>query len=256
MSWSGSMFEYLMPELVMATPAEQPARRRPTGRGREPDPHGRARRARGATRSRLQRPRSEPHVPVLATSGERPRAEARARRGPGRRPYATALAAMVDPVAAAREPRRAGAIGASGPYGFYEAVDFTGARLPDGVRYAVVKAYIAHHQGMSVVALCNVLDGFPMRRRFHAAPIVRATELLLHERAPRDVVVVSSCVHPGQPPFNLHVAPSSSAAPEPVRSPTGRSRHPPALQRALLGRRSPRPAPGQSLERARRHPVA
>ncbi|HTE82014.1 MAG TPA: glycosyl transferase, partial [Reyranella sp.] len=79
--------------------------------------------------------------------------------------------------------------GGRGRYGFFEALDFTPSRLPEGQAQAVVRAYMAHHQGMTVVAIANaLLDGI-MRTRFHAAPIVQATELLLQERTPRDVAV-------------------------------------------------------------------
>ncbi|MEI6202042.1 MAG: glucoamylase family protein, partial [Enhydrobacter sp.] len=102
-------------------------------------------------------------------------------------PYATALATMVNPPAALANFARLAAIGARGRYGFYEAVDFTPVRLPDGQTHAVIRAYMAHHQGMSVVALANALLDGVMRDFFHADPMIRATELLLQERTPRDV---------------------------------------------------------------------
>ena len=104
-------------------------------------------------------------------------------------PYATALAAMVEPVAAARNLARLAGLGARGPYGFYEALDYTRSRLPEGEPVAIVRAYMAHHQGMTLVALVNVLRDGVMQERFHAEPIIQATELLLQERAPRDVAV-------------------------------------------------------------------
>ena len=103
-------------------------------------------------------------------------------------PYATALASMIDPQAAARNFERLDAIGALGRYGFYEALDFTLARVPDGERVAIVRAFMAHHQGMTITAIADtLLDGL-MRRRFHTEPMVRATELLLQERVPREVM--------------------------------------------------------------------
>ena len=79
--------------------------------------------------------------------------------------------------------------GAPGPYGFHEALDYTPRRLPEGASVAVVESYMAHHQGMSLVALGNVADRLAMVERFHADPIVQATELLLQERMPRDALV-------------------------------------------------------------------
>ena len=72
-------------------------------------------------------------------------------------PYATALAAMVDPQAAARNFARLAAAGARGRYGFYEALDYTPSRLPEGADVAIVRAFMAHHQGMTIVAIANVL---------------------------------------------------------------------------------------------------
>ena len=104
-------------------------------------------------------------------------------------PYATGLAAMVDPVAAVRNFERLRRAGAAGSYGFREALDYTPRRLPEGAVVAPVMSYMAHHQGMLLVAIGNVLTGSAMVERFHADPLVRATELLLQERMPRDVLV-------------------------------------------------------------------
>ncbi len=113
-------------------------------------------------------------------------------------PYATALAAMVDPVAAVENLRRLGAEGLDGPFGYYDAIDYTlrdvdspektptllSRRRPHG---SVVRTWMAHHQGMTLVSIANVLLGRPMVRRFHADPRIKATELLLQERMPRHV---------------------------------------------------------------------
>jgi cyclic beta-1,2-glucan synthetase len=106
-------------------------------------------------------------------------------------PYATGLAAMVDPTRAAQNFRRLEEEGLEGAYGFYEAIDYT--RVDDGeetrprsdARGTVIRSYLAHHQGMTLVSLANALLGDPMVKRFHADPRVRATELLLQERVPR-----------------------------------------------------------------------
>ena len=76
-----------------------------------------------------------------------------------------------------------------GAYGWYEAIDYTRARLPEGAKFAVVRAYMAHHQAMTIVGIANALHDGQMRARFHAEPIIQATELLLQERMPRDVAL-------------------------------------------------------------------
>ena len=83
-------------------------------------------------------------------------------------PYATALAAMVDPAAAVRNFDALALAGGRGSYGFYEALDYTPSRVPKGERVAVVRAFMAHHQGMSITAIANALIAGAMRRRFHA----------------------------------------------------------------------------------------
>src|SRR5262249_51996794 len=101
-------------------------------------------------------------------------------------PYATALAAMVHPARALANLRQLERFGALGPYGFRDALDFT---RPDPAKpYAVVDTYMAHHIGMGLAALTNALTACRWQHRFHADPLVRAAELLLYERIPRRVM--------------------------------------------------------------------
>ncbi|MFO0645500.1 MAG: glucoamylase family protein [Polyangiales bacterium] len=116
-------------------------------------------------------------------------------------PYATALAAMVMPDLAAENFARLTRDGVEGPFGFYESVDYTPERVPPNRRGVIVKTFMAHHQAMSLVALCNVLLDAPMPRRFHAHPRVLATELLLEERLPRGVPLLSDRAVPSPPPL-------------------------------------------------------
>ncbi|HYE88203.1 MAG TPA: glucoamylase family protein [Vicinamibacterales bacterium] len=101
-------------------------------------------------------------------------------------PYAAALAVMIDPSRSAKNLRRLASEGMFSPYGFYESVDYTdraGGRIsPEGTP---VTACFAHHAGMSLLAIANAITGDAMIRRFHADPRIQATELLLQERVPR-----------------------------------------------------------------------
>ena len=187
-SWSGSMFEYLMPSLVMRAPAgsllEQTNRlivQRQIAYGESNGvPWGISESAYSARDLEFTYQYSNFGIPGLGL-----------KRGLSDNlviaPYATALAAMVDPPAAARNFERMTALGARGRYGFYEALDYTRSRLPEGADFVTVRAFMAHHQGMSIVALANVLFDGRMRARFHGEPAIRATELLLQERTPRDL---------------------------------------------------------------------
>ncbi len=191
LSWSGSMFEYLMPHLVMRSPAGgllNTTARRVVERQRQYGeemrvPWGISESAYNA-RDREQNYQYAPFgVPGLGIV-----------RGLADNlviaPYATGLAAMIYPDEAADNYRRLAMLGARGRYGFHEAIDFTSARLPPGADFAIIRSYMAHHQGMTIVAAHEViLDGL-MRERFHAEPMMRASELLLQERAPRYVPVL------------------------------------------------------------------
>ncbi|HXI26756.1 MAG TPA: glucoamylase family protein, partial [Pyrinomonadaceae bacterium] len=107
-------------------------------------------------------------------------------------PYSTILAANVFPHEAIQNLRALERSGALSAYGFYEALDFTPERVKKGEHCTIVHAYMAHHQGMSLIALDNLLNRGVMQNRFHGDPTVRATEMLLHERIPRAV----QAVHP------------------------------------------------------------
>ncbi len=189
-SWSGSMFEYLMPSLVMRAPAGSllddtnrlvVARQEAYGRARNV-PWGISESAYNVRDYEFTYQYSNFGVPGLGLkrglSGNMVVA-----------PYATGLAAMVDPRAAAENFRRFEAMGALGVHGFYEALDFTRSRLPDDQSVAIVRSYMAHHQGMTIVAIANVLEDGRMRARFHRDPMIKASELLLSERVPRDVAI-------------------------------------------------------------------
>jgi cyclic beta-1,2-glucan synthetase len=100
-------------------------------------------------------------------------------------PYATALALMVAPEEACLNLQRLAAEGAEGEYGFHEAIDYTASRVPRGRTRAIVHSFMAHHQGMSFLSLAYVLLNRPMQRRFESDPCFRATLLLLQERVPK-----------------------------------------------------------------------
>lgn len=100
-------------------------------------------------------------------------------------PYSTMLALPLEPVLAIENLRALVAEGAAGDWGFYEALDYTPGRLRRGKRVVPVECYMAHHQGMSLTALANVLFDNVMQRRFHEHPWARANELLLQERIPQ-----------------------------------------------------------------------
>ena len=191
-SWSGSMFEYLMPALVMRAPEgsvlEQTSRRvvqRQRGYAAALGlPWGISESAFNARDLEMTYQYSNFGVPGLGL--KRGLAEDRVIA-----PYATALGAMVDPQAAVQNFAALTALGAQSRYGFYEAVDFTTARLPEGGACAIVRSFMAHHQGMTIAALANVLQDGRLRARFHAEPMIKAVDLLLQERVPRDAPVAA-----------------------------------------------------------------
>ncbi len=187
-SWSGSMFEYLMPALVMRAPqgslldqTNQIVVQRQAEYGAQRGlPWGVSESAYNARD--LERTYQYGTFGVPGLGLKRGLADDAVVA-----PYATALAATIAPQRAVRNFARLAGAGGRGRYGWYEALDYTPARLPEGAQVAVVRSYMAHHQGMTLVALANTLHDGVMRARFHAEPIVQATELLLQERTPRNV---------------------------------------------------------------------
>ena len=153
------MFEYLMPMLVMPTygntllaQAVQGAVQRQIQYGRQRGvPWGMSESGYNLTDAHLNYQYRAFGVPGLGLQ-----------RGLGEdlvvAPYATVLALMVDPAAAVQNLRRLAGEGAAGAFGFYEAVDYTPTRLRPGETRAIVRSYMAHHQGMSLLALAQVLQ--------------------------------------------------------------------------------------------------
>lgn len=219
LSWSGSMFEYLMPSLVTFTPRysllDQTCRlvvKRQIEYGRERGvPWGVSESAFNGRDMSFTYQYSAFGVPGLGM-----------KRGLGDdlviAPYATALAAMYLPHAAVENFERLEKEGALGRFGFYEALDYTPVRLAEGQRIAMVRCYMAHHQGMSLVAFANVVHDGAMRHRFHRAPLIQAAELLLQERIPRGaetsslpfLQVLSEVKESVQPPVRRVPSPTSS----------------------------------------------
>ena len=106
-------------------------------------------------------------------------------------PYATMLALAVAPRESCLNLETLAGHGFLGRYGFYEAIDYTPSRITRGKEPAIVRAFMAHHQGMSLAALDNLLNDRPMPRRFMADPRMRATEPLLQERVPRTGMTIT-----------------------------------------------------------------
>lgn len=102
-------------------------------------------------------------------------------------PYSTMLAAIINPVAALANLRSLEEKGALSRFGFYESIDYTPDRLQKNQKSFILRSVMAHHQGMSLVSLNNLLNRHIMQRRFHSEPLVQATQLLLQERIPHRV---------------------------------------------------------------------
>jgi len=213
-SWSGSMFEYLMPGLVLDEPpgsvlhaASCAALREQVAFARiQGVPWGISESASAAADHTLAYQYAPQGVPRLAL-----------RRTPADElvvaPYATALAAPLAPRLALRNFAALQALGARRSFGFIEAVDFTPNRRTQGHAGAPVATFMAHHQGMSIVALANLLHDGLAQRWGMADPHLEAVSSLLHERVPREV-------------STLHAPPSGPA-------PQALARRAPSLLREL-----------------------
>ncbi|OGP10940.1 MAG: hypothetical protein A2048_05665 [Deltaproteobacteria bacterium GWA2_45_12] len=107
-------------------------------------------------------------------------------------PYSTMLAVMIDPLAALSNLRNLEEMGMLSCYGFYESIDYTPERLKKNRKYFILRSFMAHHQGMSLISMNNLLHENGMQRRFHSEPLVQATQLLLQERIPTDMLLYRS----------------------------------------------------------------
>lgn len=210
-SWSGSMFEYLMPRLLMQdydnTLLGQTCKtvvQRQIEYGRQRGvPWGISESGYNTTDTSQTYQYRAFGIPGLGF-----------KRGLGDdlviAPYASALALMVMPDEACRNLQRLAQAGFLGDYGFFEAIDYTPSRVPRGKNHAIVRSFMAHHQGMSLLAFNHVLHHKPMQRRFMSAPLVKATELLLQERVPKR----GATLHP-------HMAEVTAAAKPPAPDASG-----------------------------------
>ncbi|MFC3375762.1 GH36-type glycosyl hydrolase domain-containing protein [Rugamonas sp. CCM 8940] len=186
LSWSGSMFEYLMPLLVMPsypntllTQTYQAVLDAQIDYGRQRGvPWGVSESGYNTVDASLNYQYRAFGVPGLGL-----------KRGLADdlvvAPYACMMGLMVRPEAACQNLQRMAALGLLGRYGFYEAIDYTAARLPRGHSAAVVRSFMVHHQGMGLLAIGYLLHDRPMQRRFEADAELRATLLLLQERIPQ-----------------------------------------------------------------------
>jgi cyclic beta-1,2-glucan synthetase len=211
LSWSATMFEYLMPLLVMRSFPEtlldescrMAVRRQIDYAATHGTPWGISESAYTATDRHGTYQYKAFGVPGLGL-----------KRGLGDElviaPYATALAVLIDPARSARNLRRLAEAGMLSELGFYESIDFSDRTGRGGLseKGAIVPAVFAHHAGMSLVAIANALTGDRMIGRFHADPRVRATERLLQERIPRQ-----QPVREPRPPDETFVAPQGSTVP-------------------------------------------
>ena len=192
LSWSGSMFEYLMPLLVMPdfentllhqTHKSAVARQIEYGAQRNV-PWGISESGYNLVDTSLNYQYRAFGVPGLGL-----------KRGLAEdlviAPYASVLALMVAPEQACRNMERLSAAGFEGRFGFYEAIDYTPSRVPRGQQHAIIQSFMAHHQGMSLLSIAYVLLDQPMQKRFEAELQFQATMLLLQERIPKTTTYYS-----------------------------------------------------------------
>ena len=115
-------------------------------------------------------------------------------------PYATIMAIDIAPWECWKNIVKLRKLGAEGKFGFYEALDFTDSRLKEGQKCAIVKSYMVHHQGMSMLAFVNYFKENIMQKRFHSNPKIKAVDTLLQEKFPAHVII--SKEHREKPLFN------------------------------------------------------
>ena len=190
-SWSGSMFEYLMPLLVMPNYEKTLLDHTCRAAVQQQIDYGKLRGVPwGISESGYNR--TDVHLNYQYRAFGLPGLGLK--RGLAEdlvvAPYATALALMIAPREACENLQRLAAEGREGAFGFYEAVDYTPSRLPSDESSVIIRSFMAHHQGISLLALVNLLRDYPMQRRFMACPLLKAADLLLQERVPKTAASV------------------------------------------------------------------
>ena len=189
LSWSGSMFEYLMPQLVMpsyentllAQTSKATVRRQIEYAGQHGTPWGISESAYNLVDANLNYQYRAFGIPGLGLN-----------RGLEDNlviaPYASMMALMILPEKAVANLQVLAKKGLEGEYGFYEAVDYTASRMPRGKTSVIIESFMVHHQGMGLLSLAYVLLDKPMQQRFTAELRFQATLLLLQERIPRATI--------------------------------------------------------------------
>jgi len=189
LSWNGSMFEYLMPALLMRSAPGQLLGQSESAAVKIQKRYG----------DRLGLPWGVSEAAFAARdAAHRYQYRAFGVVGLGMKqglaedyvvaPYASALALAVRPRAALENLRRLEKMGLMGRYGFYDSVDFTASRVADARGYTVVRTFMAHHQGMLLAAIDNALCDDILVKRFGRNRLVSAVDLLLHERVPWEYI--------------------------------------------------------------------
>ena len=202
-SWTGTMFEYLMPALIMCsyentildeTYSFVVRMQKKYGRQRN-IPWGISESGYSALDFRLNYQYRAFGVPELGLKRGLANDMVTA-------PYASLLALSTDPAAVAENLRELKRLGMEGTYGFYEAVDFTPSRLNKNSMFSIVKSYMAHHQGMSLASLNNFFNRGILQKRFHSIPVIRSAELLLQEKCRKGYCMPRSTGRNGQAASN------------------------------------------------------
>src|SRR5258708_21212091 len=186
LSWTGTMFEYLMPMLWMKTYPNTILDETTQAAVRAQKKFAKSHSIPwGVSESSCAKLSVDGHyhyqafgVPALAINQEKPEDLVVS-------PYSSFLALLAAPEGAVENLRNLDQMGLLGSYGFFEAADFTPSPVQPGSTFEIVRCWLAHHHGMSLMAVANVLCNSSSQRRFHAEPMVAATERLLHEKAPR-----------------------------------------------------------------------
>jgi hypothetical protein len=184
LSWTGTMFEYLMPTIWMRSYPNTLLERTQSASVKSQEAYGNARNVPwGISESGYAKRDAAGHynyhafgLPPLAL--QKPEFPALVIS-----PYSTLLALPIDPQTSVENLERMAELGLVGRCGFHEAADYTnGKRRFRRPTFVLVRSWMAHHQGMALLALANFLHDGVVQRWFHSDRRVQATELLLHEK--------------------------------------------------------------------------
>ncbi|MHB8963881.1 MAG: GH36-type glycosyl hydrolase domain-containing protein, partial [Saccharofermentanales bacterium] len=192
-SWSGSMFEYLLPELIIKSVPNSMIYQSCVAMVEGQIRYGKKKNVPwGISEAQYYRFDTDANYQYRAFGVSELSFQSIMQSNLVIAPYATMLALSIMPKETIENMKLLISLGAEDEYGFFESIDFTVPDTSQHKRYSIIRSYMAHHQGMSLVSIDNAVNKNIMQKRFHQEPMIQATEVLLEEYNPANLFTLNN----------------------------------------------------------------